>query len=80
MKYEGPLPDEALPVGEEPLSPEELGRVASTMFEMREIPGIITEEDVSPERWAAIQALKTRLQGSHRMFEILKEAVIEQRE
>lgn len=60
MSYEGPLPDEALPIGEDTLLPDELARVAEVMFrggELADEAGLerITEADVSPPEWAAIQ-------------------------
>ncbi|HET9098566.1 MAG TPA: hypothetical protein VFN51_03025 [Candidatus Saccharimonadales bacterium] len=83
MQYEGPLPDEALPVGEEPLTPEEVGRLAACMFELDEktlehFPDRITEADVTPEQWAAKQKVGQDLKNE--AFESLKQGLIEHRE
>ncbi len=65
MKHEGPLPDEALPTGEEVLTPEESGALAEYVLGMMELPvklghDVFTEDSVSPEEWAQIQRLKQK--------------------
>ena len=81
MRHEGPLPSEALPVGEDPLTPEELDRVATAMFEAEEIHikyhGQLIQEEISPENWTFIQEMRADAQNE--TFEYFKQIVIKQR-
>ncbi len=82
MRHEGPLPDEALPPGEDTLSPEELDKVASFMFmmeeqDLRDFPDRITMTSVTSEEWDCLNAAKFRLQIN--LFNALKRNMIKRR-
>jgi hypothetical protein len=81
LRHEGPLPEEALPVGEEPLTPEELDKVATTMFEIEDLNteyfGISTEENLGAMNFAYLQ--ERYAEGQNELFKIFKQAMIDQR-
>lgn len=81
MKHEGPLPGEALPVGENSLTPEELSRVATFMFEHKENMRLLEEgapnPDFTPKQRADIEAFRD---GPSGLFETIKQLIVEDRE
>ncbi len=81
MKHEGPLPEEALPVGEESLTAEELDRVATFMFDYaqkrRERGGEPKQANYTLDQWAAIQKWK---EGPNGLFATIRQMTIEERE
>lgn len=77
MIFEGPDPSEALPPGERPLLPEELGRVSGLLFRLDEIarthiPDQIREEAMSPAQQKAVRNIQDKL------FESIKRSVQEE--
>jgi hypothetical protein len=81
MTYQGPDPSEAIPVGQEALNPEELGRLIACTFELQEIarehaPDRVAEEDATPEQLTVIKAVEDLQAGS---VDSLKQAIIDNR-
>lgn len=66
MKHEGPDPSEALPIGEDPLSPEQLNFVSNYMMLAEESIQRLAQTGIdfiplmSPENQAAIRAMRQR--------------------
>jgi hypothetical protein len=59
MKHDGPLPDEALPVGEEVLTPGEVDSVAGVFFQINLLAedqdSDIIDPDETPEEQSAAE-------------------------
>jgi hypothetical protein len=82
MSHHGPDPSEALPIGEETLSPEELGRVATAMFGYQEALAELNSRAIlTTEEHEAVQKLKTQAREiwgdpAENIFQILKDGLL----
>lgn len=81
-KFEGPLPDEALPVGEEALTPDELDEVSEFFLGIQERHGKHGGPDlpsnVDDETLAAIRKASQRIEED--AFNIVRDVIIRGRD
>jgi hypothetical protein len=82
MPHHGPDPSEALPLGEETLTPEQLGRLATALFELQELFDELNDQtELTTVEYEAVQLLRAQAREiwenpTERLFQILKDGIL----
>jgi hypothetical protein len=82
MTHFGPDPSEALPIGEEALSPDETGRLANFMFELTQsIDELNAAAELTTEEYDSIRRLKDTQHDEpmDEIFELAKDIILHPR-